>query len=74
MSNCKINDFVTIEDIHNYNTYQKKMLQVYFCRLNKSLNSYEIIGLKMFNRLDTKNKILSDKLHILKRYFKNSWH
>jgi hypothetical protein len=39
------------EDIHSYNTRSCKKINVPYCRLSRSLNSYSVLGLKMYNKL-----------------------
>lgn len=39
------------QDIHNYNTRNSSCINIPYNRLSKSQKSYEVLGLKMFNRL-----------------------
>jgi len=42
------------QDIHNYNTRNSKQINIPFTRLTKSQNSYEVLGVKMFNAFPSK--------------------
>lgn len=39
------------QDVHTHNTRNNRNMDIPFCRLSKSLNSYEVVGMKMFNKL-----------------------
>jgi hypothetical protein len=39
------------KDIHSYNTRSNRTIDTPFCRLSKTQNSYENVGLKLFNKL-----------------------
>lgn len=63
-----LNSQLLRQDIHNYNTRNSNKIDIPYQRLSKSLNSYELLGLKMFNKLtpevtELPNHIFKNKLY-----------
>lgn len=50
----RLPDYYCRKDVHTHNTRNSKRIDVPFQRLSKSLNSFEILGLKMINKLPIK--------------------
>ena len=46
-----LNDYVSREDIHNFNTRHRHDIDMPRCRLRKTLNSFHINGIRMLNKL-----------------------
>lgn len=54
----KKSSLVLRKDVHTYCTRSQQLVDVPYCRLSKSTNSYFIVGLKLLNRLHVESRSL----------------